>query len=52
MIYSNACEYAFRALIYLPQMPEGEICKLPEISENEDIPYHFLAKIMQSLTRG
>lgn len=51
MIYSNACEYAIRALTYLARKPEGKMCMLREISEREGIPYHYLGKILQNLVR-
>jgi Rrf2 family transcriptional regulator, iron-sulfur cluster assembly transcription factor len=48
MIYSNACEYAIRALIHLARH-EGEFTKLRLVAETEAIPYAFLASISQRL---
>jgi Rrf2 family iron-sulfur cluster assembly transcriptional regulator len=51
MIYSNACEYAIRALTYLAQHP-GQFCLAKEISQSEKIPHYFLSKILQDLARA
>lgn len=50
MIYSNACEYAIRALTYLARHPD-QLCLVKEISHNEKIPHYFLSKILQDLAR-
>jgi Rrf2 family iron-sulfur cluster assembly transcriptional regulator len=51
MIYSRSAEYAIRAFVYLAQVPEGKYAMVKNIAEQEDIPAHFLAKILQQLAR-
>lgn len=51
MIYSRSTEYAIRALIPLSQAPEGKYTMVKVIAEQEQIPTHFLAKILQQLAR-
>lgn len=50
MIYSNACEYAIRAMTYLARHPD-QLHLSREIAEEEEIPYYFLSKILQNLAR-
>ncbi len=49
MIYSKSCEYAIRSLIYLATQPEGQYCTIQEISHHQNIPTHFLGKLLQQL---
>lgn len=51
MLYSKAAEYAIRAMVSLAEQPEGQLIQLKEVAEKEDIPFHFLAKTMQILSR-
>ncbi|MCB1161874.1 MAG: Rrf2 family transcriptional regulator [Candidatus Krumholzibacteriia bacterium] len=51
MLYSKAAEYAIRAMVYLAEQTEGELIQLKDVAEKEDIPFHFLAKTMQILSR-
>jgi len=51
MIYSRSAEYAIRAFVHLAQVPEGKFAMVKNIAEQEDIPAHFLAKILQQLAR-
>ena len=51
MIYSRSCEYAIRALMYLAQVREGKYVMARQIAEEEAIPAHFLAKILQQLAK-
>lgn len=51
MIYSRSAEYAIRAFIHLAQIPEGKYAMAKNIAEQEQIPAHFLAKILQELTK-
>lgn len=50
IIFSRQCEYALQAVIYLALRPEGEFTSIKELTRKLEIPYHFLAKILQSLT--
>jgi len=52
MIYSTACEYAIRALIYLVEQQPDRFVLLREIAQAEGIPYAFLGKIFQNLVRA
>src|SRR5215470_2549035 len=51
MIYSRSAEYAIRAFVHLAQVPDGKYAMVKNIAEQEDIPAHFLAKILQQLAR-
>lgn len=51
MIYSRSSEYAIRAFVHLAQVPEGKYAMVKNIAEQEQIPAHFLAKILQQLAR-
>jgi len=51
MIYSRSAEYAIRAFVHLAQVQEGRYAMVKNIAEQENIPAHFLAKILQTLAR-
>jgi Rrf2 family iron-sulfur cluster assembly transcriptional regulator len=51
MIFSRTVEHAIRALVDLAGLPEGRYAMVKDIAEREDIPPHFLAKILQQLAR-
>jgi Rrf2 family iron-sulfur cluster assembly transcriptional regulator len=51
MIYSRSAEYAIRAFVHLSQVPDGKYAMVKNIAREEDIPSHFLAKILQQLAR-
>src|ERR1039458_2561709 len=51
MIYSRSAEYAIRAFVNLAQVQEGKYAMVKNIAEQEEIPAHFLAKILQQLAR-
>lgn len=51
MIYSRSAEYAIRAFVNLAQVPGGKYAMVKQIAEQEEIPAHFLAKILQQLAR-
>jgi Rrf2 family protein len=51
MIYSRSAEYAIRSFVYLAGIPDGKFAMVRHIAEEEKIPAHFLAKILQALTR-
>ena len=51
MIYSRSAEYAIRAFVHLAQVPEGKYAMVKNIAAQEEIPAHFLAKILQQLAR-
>jgi Rrf2 family iron-sulfur cluster assembly transcriptional regulator len=51
LIFSRHCEYALQAVLYLALKPVGEKTNIKELTRVLEIPYHFLGKIMQDLTR-
>jgi Rrf2 family protein len=51
LIFSSQCEYALRAVLYLALRPPGELTSIREMVQKLDLPYHFLAKILQGLSR-
>jgi Rrf2 family protein len=50
VLFSRQCEYALQAVMYLALKPDGEKTSIRELTKEIDIPYHFLAKILQNLT--
>ena len=51
MLYSRSAEYAIRAFVNLAQVPDGSYAMVKQIAAEEEIPAHFLAKILQQLAR-
>lgn len=51
IIFSRQCEYAMQAVLYLALKQENEMTSIKELTKKLSIPYHFLAKILQGLTR-
>jgi Rrf2 family protein len=51
VVFSRQCEYALQAVLYLALKPEGEMTSIKELTGKLQIPYHFLGKILQHLTR-
>jgi len=51
LIFSRQCEYALQAVVYLALKKEGERISIKDLARRLDIPYHFLGKILQGLTR-
>jgi len=51
LIFSRQCEYALQAVLYIALKPQGEMSSIKEITKKLHIPYHFLGKIMQDLSR-
>ena len=51
MIYSRSAEYAIRATLHLGLLEDGKCAMSRKIAEYEDIPAHFLAKLLQQLAR-
>ncbi|HMB71059.1 MAG TPA: Rrf2 family transcriptional regulator [bacterium] len=50
MLFTTVCEYAIRALTHLAIYGEGKPIQVKSIADEEDIPRHFLAKILNQLT--
>ncbi len=52
MVFSKTCEYAIRAVIYVAQKSEdGTKVGIKEIAAGIDSPVHFIAKILQDLSK-
>ena len=52
MQVTRAGEYAIIGLLYLAKQPAERMVMIDEISEAEDVPKSFLAKIFQSLAKS
>ncbi len=50
MLLSQRCEYAVRAALYLAAADRSDFVAVCEISKALNIPHHFLAKTVQTLT--
>ncbi|UKB85702.1 Rrf2 family transcriptional regulator [Chryseobacterium sp. MEBOG06] len=51
-MFSKTCEYALRALIYIAQQSkDGGRVGIKDISKSINSPEHFIAKILQDLSR-
>lgn len=51
-IFSKTCEYALRAVLYIAKRSEqGYKSGIKEIAQEVNSPEHFLAKILQKLSR-
>lgn len=51
LVFSRQCEYALQAVLYLALKSNGEMTSIRELTRKLDIPYHFVAKILQTLTQ-
>ncbi len=51
MIYTKTGEYAIRAILFLARQPKGTLVMSSDIAEKEDIPSHYLAKILQRMAK-
>jgi len=51
LIYSQSSKYAIRAFVNLASQPEGRFAMVKNIADEEQIPAHFLAKILQQIAR-
>ncbi len=52
MQFTKAEEYGIFGILYLARQAPEKITPLSEISQSEDVPEKFLAKIFQSLTKS
>lgn len=51
-MFSKSCEYAIKALIFVAQKSNSEQrASIIDIAHGTDAPIHFIAKIMQALSR-
>ncbi len=52
VIFSRHCEYALQAILYISTKDGNSFTDIKEISKKLSIPHHFLAKILQNLSRS
>lgn len=52
MEVTKAGEYGYLGMLYLARQPKNSVVRISEISDNENIPEKFLAKIFQNLTKS
>jgi len=52
VIFSRQCEYALQAVIYITAKEDKSYTDIKEISDKLNIPHHFLAKILQNLSKS
>ncbi len=52
MRLSRKSDYALRAVRHLSGLPKGKLASISAISEAENVPREFLAKILKDLTRS
>ena len=50
ILFSRQCEYALQAVMYLALREDHKTTPIKELTEKLDIPFHFLAKILQDLS--
>ena len=51
MLYSKSSEYAIQAMVYLAEVKSKEPVLTKNIAKEYNIPYQFLAKIVQTLVK-
>ena len=51
MLYTKSAEYAIQAMIYLSENQTDKPTMIATIAEAYNIPYQFLAKIVQNLVK-
>lgn len=52
MIYSTGCEYGIRALMNMARLaPDGRFLLLRKVVGGDELPAHFVGKILQTLVR-
>jgi len=49
MIYTKTGEYAIRAILFLARKSKDSLVMSSEVAKHEDIPAHYLAKILQRM---
>lgn len=51
MIYTKTGEYAIRAILFLARQAREKLIMSSEIAKSEEIPAHYLAKILQRMAK-
>ena len=52
LLLNQATDYAFRAVLYLSNLPAGKVVEAKVISESQHIPLRFLLKILRMLAKA
>lgn len=52
MLLSKSCLYGVRAAMYMATLEQSEYVTIQQISEKLNISFHFLTKILQTLTEN
>ena len=50
MVFSRACEYGIRAILYMAPQPVGQLLSIREMAATLGISPHFLTKTLQRLS--
>lgn len=51
-MFSRSCEYALQSILYITlHSKDGKAVGLKQISRSQQVPLHFLSKILQQLVR-
>jgi len=51
MFLSRSCEYAIQAVLCVAQQQGSDFVPIRKIAEQTELSYHFLGKILQTLTK-
>jgi Rrf2 family iron-sulfur cluster assembly transcriptional regulator len=49
ILFSRHCEYALQAITFIAMQPDKSVTSIKELASRLEIPFHFLAKILQDL---
>lgn len=52
MVLSKACSYGILATLYIARQKDSDYISIREISDELNISFHFLTKILQTLTEN
>lgn len=52
MVLSKACSYGILATLYIAKKKNSQFISIKEISDDLNISFHFLTKILQTLTEN
>jgi len=52
MQINRSTDYALRAMTFLANQPEGQVCMINEIAQDQGLPPKFLARILQMLHKS
>ncbi len=52
MRLTRGADYGMRGMLYLAQLPPGEVALVRDVAHQQDVPESYLAKIFQELSRS